>query len=199
VLVEHARARTGYVEPEERKIDVEVLYRKNNIAAAQLTSARFNDFVQLVQIDGEWKILNVLWTAVRGDPSGPPELNDPALQEKQAIEAIENYLTAVYSADAEKLIGVIHPELSIAQYKIIESTGRPTIERSGASFITELCRAGYLKNAVEIQSQEVQVLGMMNEMAFLRFKSIRANVFFQMQLIENQWRIINILSVPGQA
>ena len=56
----------------------------------------------------------------------------------------------------------------------------------------------FYKNDEGIQSQEVQVLGMMNEMAFLRFKSIRANVFFQMQLIENQWMIINILSVPDQ-
>ena len=60
-LVEGTRAKMGYTEPDARKIRAEALFMNDDVAGAKVTSAQFNDFLQMVKVEGQWKIVNVLW------------------------------------------------------------------------------------------------------------------------------------------
>lgn len=49
----------------EQNIKVEIYDIDDNIASAKVTSNGFHDFVHLAKMNGEWKIVNVLWRPVR--------------------------------------------------------------------------------------------------------------------------------------
>ncbi|MFH0991251.1 MAG: nuclear transport factor 2 family protein [bacterium] len=60
-LIEMAGAKLGILEKEKRNVQVSVLDVMENVASVKLTSARYDDYLHLVKIDGEWKIINALW------------------------------------------------------------------------------------------------------------------------------------------
>jgi len=49
------------VPPEKRNISVKILDLSKNIASVKTVSLEFIDYVLLAKLDGEWKIINVLW------------------------------------------------------------------------------------------------------------------------------------------
>jgi hypothetical protein len=61
-LTEITRAKSGILDEDKRKIETTVLDYDDEIAMVELLSAMFFDYLQLAKIDGEWKIINVLWT-----------------------------------------------------------------------------------------------------------------------------------------
>ena len=195
-LVEAARMKAGFVEKEKRNIDVKVLFKQGDIAAAKLTSLYYNDFLQLVKFEGKWQIVNVLWTAVPEAPREAPELENPEKSETEVIDMIKMYFNGLYDANVDQLSNVIHPEISIAQLRTMPGSDKYMISRNGASFIIEFTRAGYLKMPEDQRKVDIEILDFMNEMAFVRATSTKADLYFQLQLMDQRWQIINILSVP---
>jgi hypothetical protein len=60
-LVEGTRAGLGLVDEGERAIEVEIYDVSHDMAMAKVSSLRYIDYLQLGKVDGEWKIINVLW------------------------------------------------------------------------------------------------------------------------------------------
>jgi hypothetical protein len=61
-LVEATRAGAGTATPEEkRRMDVQVLDVYGNAASVRVTATDWVDYLHLGKVDGEWKIINVLW------------------------------------------------------------------------------------------------------------------------------------------
>lgn len=60
-LVEGTRAGLGLLGESERNIDVEVYDVSHDIAMAKVSSALYIDYLQIAKVNGEWKIVNVLW------------------------------------------------------------------------------------------------------------------------------------------
>jgi hypothetical protein len=60
-LVEGTRAGLGLVEEGQRNIDVEIYDVSHDIAMAKVSSALYIDYVQVGKVNGEWKLINVLW------------------------------------------------------------------------------------------------------------------------------------------
>jgi hypothetical protein len=61
-LIEAAAMGSGKMEPDQRKIDITILDYAEDIALVEALSAVFYDYLQVAKIDGEWRIINVLWT-----------------------------------------------------------------------------------------------------------------------------------------
>ena len=61
-LKEYAAAGLGGKPAEERKIEVSIFDVYDNIATVKIDSADFLDYAHVAKINGEWKIINVLWT-----------------------------------------------------------------------------------------------------------------------------------------
>lgn len=64
-LVLFANRDSGKLPEQERKIKLEIYDIHGNIATVKASSAKFIDYCHLVKLDGEWKILNVIWEPVR--------------------------------------------------------------------------------------------------------------------------------------
>src|SRR5215471_6141786 len=61
-LVQRTRAGGGSKTPKDKQQkDVTVLDRFNNAAIVKVVAAEWVDYLQEVKINGEWKIVNVLW------------------------------------------------------------------------------------------------------------------------------------------
>jgi len=61
-MVEFTRAGGGKNTPKEKqKNEVTVLAVDGDIATAKTISADYIDYLHLVKVDGQWKIINVLW------------------------------------------------------------------------------------------------------------------------------------------
>ena len=68
MLIEGTKAKMGMVEEGKRDIRFKLLDLKRNIAFVEVFSSMYYDYCQLAKINGEWKIVNVLW---KMNPSAP--------------------------------------------------------------------------------------------------------------------------------
>jgi hypothetical protein len=69
LLIEGTRAKMGLLPEEKRKITVVVLDIMEEIAMVKVLSAMYYDYLQMAKVDGQWKIINVLWVM---NPDAPP-------------------------------------------------------------------------------------------------------------------------------
>ena len=69
-LKEYAASGLAQKPAAERKIKVTVLEVYQNIATVKIDSADFLDYAHVAKINGEWKIINVLWTMHPKTPEG---------------------------------------------------------------------------------------------------------------------------------
>lgn len=61
MLVEGTRAKMGLVDEDKRGIQFKLLDRQHDIAMAEVLSSQYYDYLHLAKLNGEWKIVNVLW------------------------------------------------------------------------------------------------------------------------------------------
>lgn len=69
-LKEYASAGLGGKKAEERNIEVTIFDVFNNIATIRIDSAEFLDYAHVALINGEWKIINILWAPHHKAPAG---------------------------------------------------------------------------------------------------------------------------------
>jgi hypothetical protein len=68
LLVAYSKAKAGLLAEDKRKINVRILDVQKNIAMVEVISAIYYDYLQLAKIDGQWRIVNVLWKV---NPTAP--------------------------------------------------------------------------------------------------------------------------------
>ena len=74
-LIEGTRAGMGMVEEGKRNITVTIYDVFEDLATAKVVSSRYIDYLHLAKVNGEWKIINVLWKM------------NPAAQKKTAVKS----------------------------------------------------------------------------------------------------------------
>ena len=60
-IIEATRAKLGLLEEDKRNIEMTIFDINQDIAMVEVLSTMFYDYIQLAKIDGQWKIVNVLW------------------------------------------------------------------------------------------------------------------------------------------
>jgi hypothetical protein len=61
LLIEATRTKMGVKDEADWKIEYKLLDYNENLALVEIVSSMFIDYIQLGRINGEWKIINVLW------------------------------------------------------------------------------------------------------------------------------------------
>jgi len=196
-LIEMTRAKIGYLDPAARKIQAFALEVDDNVACAKVTSAQFNDFLQLVKFDGQWKIVNVLWTFGPDSPGRLPLTGFDPEKEKPAIQAAAmDYVEGTLAGDAARVERALHLEACRAVVNVVPGTGKTALSRSRYSSLVEPVRAKLNAQPPEKRQVDVRVVDIMDGMAFVRADSAFSSNYIQMNLVDGQWKIINILSRP---
>jgi hypothetical protein len=193
-LVEMSRAKVGLLDPEKRKITGYALRLNGDIACAKITSALYNDFLQMVKVDGQWKIVNVLWVPGPDAQNRPPmPAYDPAKDDPAILAAARDFTEGSMSGDAPRMEKVLHPEVSAAVV-IQYPGGRTGIGRGRYSAIVEPVRAKLRVVPEESRKADYKIIDVMDGMAFVEITAATGLICVQMALIDGEWKIINILS-----
>jgi hypothetical protein len=199
-LIEMARAKAGYLEEEKRKAKVTVLEVNGDVACAKLNSAQCNDYLQMVKVDGEWKIVNVLWTLGPDAPNRLPLTGFDPAGEKPAIQKTAlDFIEGMLGGEVERVERAIHPEASRAVFTAIPTTGKKMISRNRYSGLVEPIRARINVAPEGMRKADVRILDIMDGMAFVEAMNPSSVNYLQMAWMDGNWKIINILSKPVPA
>ncbi len=66
-MVEYTKGQFGKLPEDQRHIEVNILDIDGNMAMVKIVSSKFIDYVHVGKINGDWKIVNVLWESVMVD------------------------------------------------------------------------------------------------------------------------------------
>jgi hypothetical protein len=192
-LTELVRAKVAYLEKDKRNVEVIIHDVLGGLASVKVTSVSFYDYLQLAKIDGQWKIIHVLWK-----PNTPAEQGEnggvDVGSEREAIKkAALDYIDGSFSGDAERMERALHPELSKVIPYILPETGRVMLNKMGAGLLIEGTRAkkGLLEEGK--RNIEVTLLDVGLGLASVKVTSAMYYDFLQMAKIEGQWKIVNVL------
>ena len=193
-LIEMTRAKVGFREPEQRKIQGDALTMNGDVACAKVTSAMFDDFLSMVKVGDQWLIVNVLWAPGPDTPNRPAVPVVDVVKDKEAItRAAADFTQGLLSSDAALLEKVLHPEASMAVFSSL-TAGWPMINRIRYSGIVEPARAKLSVAPAGAPAPEIRILDVMDGMAFVEVMAANSVLYVQMMVLDGQWKIFNVLT-----
>lgn len=195
LLVENTRAKAGLLDEKERNIQIQILNIENDIANVKVTSKNFIDYLQLIKMDGQWKIVNVIWTSGTGVPPRLKDFNPEA--ERPLIEQTTlNYLSGITGADAAKMENSISPEFSRIAINPVAQTGKTSLRRQRYSAILESVTASIGKLDENYRNNLVSVLDIADGLAIVKLESVAIFEYVQMYKSSGKWLIFNSIVKP---
>ncbi len=188
-LIHLVGAKVAVLDEDKRNIQVKILDVLEGLAMVKVTSAMFWDYLQLAKIDGEWKIINVLYTR---NPQNTAKKILP--EEEQAIEkAALDYIEGAFSGDAARMERAVHPELNKVSPVKVPQTGKTMLNKMGATLLIEGTRAKMGLLPEEKRKITVTVLDVMEEITMVKVLSAMYYDYLQMAKVDGKWKIINVL------
>lgn len=200
-LVEPARTKGFFLDPDKRKTEAAVLEIKDDVACVKVKTAMWCDYLQMIKVHGQWKIVNVLWTlGLDTPPQGKVVPGFDAEKERPAAQAAAlDYVEGMLSGDAARLEKVLHPETNQMTLMSMATAEAKVsfVMRSRYSGILEPAKAKVGLVPENARKAEVRILDMMDGMAFAAAQTAMGTTYLQLQLLDGQWKVINVLVRPS--
>ena len=197
-LVELTRTASFTLEPEKRLTEASVLEIKDDVACVKVKTARWCDFLQMIKSNGQWKIINVLWTlGLSTPPAGKVVPGFDAEKERPAaLAAVLDFLEGRLSGDVARLEKALHPETSLVTYMVVAKTNAAVLNRTRYTGLLEPVKAKLGLAPENARKVEARILDMMDGMAFATAQTAVGAAYLQLQLMDGQWKVINVLLRP---
>lgn len=196
-LVEIVRGIAARMADVDKNVEVTVFDVGNELAAARAIGQLWYDFMQLAKIDGQWRIVNVLWARNRlaaEDQTGvAPEPRDSA----QIVAAALNYIDGSFSGDAGRMESALHPELTKMWLRRHRETGEQFLYKMGAADLIEGTRAGLGIVPEGERDIDVEIYDISHGIAAVKVTSSQYIDHVQVGKVNGEWKIINVLWVPN--
>jgi peroxiredoxin len=192
-LIELTRAKSGILEEGKRQISFSILNVNDNVANARIFTSKFNDYLQLVKSDGQWKIINALWT---GGSDSPLRLKDyNADSERGAIiKATQTYYDALYGGDARALELTAHQEINRVTINPIQETEKVRFTKQHYSSLLEASFSKALVIDEEKRNFEIKILDSFDGLAVVEMFTTFNWEYIQMFKGEAGWKILNTIT-----
>ena len=190
-LIEGARAKAGLLDESKRKLTVTVLNVNGVVANIKVNSSQFNDYLQLLKIDNQWKIVNVLWT-VGIDSKDRMASFDP-LKEKESIEqSAKTFIDGLYSCDIKSIEIVIANDFNRLSFTNL-SSGKTILTRYWSTTLIDNClqKKGYVSEPQRIYN--ISVLDAMEGLAVVTISTPRRFEYLQMYKDGDKWKVFHSL------
>ena len=187
------------VPEEDRKIELKVLDIGNDMAVMMMDSAHFHDLLQLAKIEGEWKIVNVLWIpnpdSEGGQRNPPPPMGEPEVEEQAVKDAALDYIDGAYSGAADRMARGVHPELTKVRVVTHPRTGEAFLDNTSASLLVEGTKAQLMMLDEAARNIEVEIYDSRHGIAVVKVVSAMYIDHLQLAKVNDEWRIVNVLWV----
>jgi peroxiredoxin len=196
MLIELTRAKNGAIDDTARHITIKILGIENDVSDIKVISANFTDYLQVVKIDGEWKILNVMFTS---GIKTPPRFKDfDAAKEKPVVEKTAmTYLNGLSAADGGRLGQVIDPEFNRIALLPVAQTGKTMIRRQRYESVLESAFAGTGKQDEVYRNNKVTVMDICDGLAVVKCEATGFTEYVQMYKGDGQWKLFNSILRPN--
>lgn len=191
-LIENTRGRAGELEESKRNISVNILDINQDVANVKLVSANFCDYLQILKIDDQWKIVNVLWT----NGISNPRLKEfkPEDEKDAIIKTVSMFTEGFISGDAKRVQTTIDPEFNRVTYNPLPQTGKVTIRRQRFDSIVENTFARIGKLDETGRDFQLEVLDIMDGLAVVKVETVNQLEFIQIYKSGGEWKIFNTIS-----
>jgi peroxiredoxin len=192
-LLENVRSKIGMLDDTARHVQVNILNIDNDAANVKITSANFTEYLQLVKQEGDWKILNILFTA---GSSGPPRIKGfNAENEKPAIQkAALEYLAGLAGSDAAHLEASICPDFNKTTLITVSAAGKIALRKTHYETILQNALAGIGKQDEIYRSYKVSIIDMADGLAVVKCDLTTTYEYVQMFKTNGSWKVINSIS-----
>jgi alkyl hydroperoxide reductase subunit AhpC len=194
-LVESTRAKAGLLDEKERNINVQILNIDSDVANVKITSNKFIDYLQIIKLDGQWKIVNVMWTSGTGVPQRLTDFN-PETERPLIEQSSLNYLAGITGADAAKMESSISPEFNRIAINPFAQTGKIGLRRQRYSTILESVSASIGKQDENYRNNLVSILDIADGLAIVKLESVAMIEYTQLYKSSGKWLIFNSIVKP---
>ncbi len=118
--------------------------------------------------------------------------------EKEDIRKVAlNYIEGAFSADSERFISALHPEVNKVKPTTIPGTNKEYLRKSGYSMLEEVVRA---KGAFLPENQReisIEVMDIVDSIASVKITSTSFIDYCQMAKLNGEWKIVNVLWIEN--
>ncbi len=190
IMIEGTRAKAYAVADTARHINVQILNIHEDVANVKATSSGANEYLQMVKLDGAWKIVNILWN---GGPFGANRLKD--LKPDTSRAAIEQvammFIDGITTGDAKRVEVAADGEFSRVNYGPVAMGGTGAVRRQKLESLSEntFNRMGKLDEVY--RDNQVSVIDMMDGLAVVKTVTVGAYEYLQMYKCGAQWKVLN--------
>jgi len=197
LLVEWVRGIGDRFADVDKNVSVTVFDIGDSLATARAIGQMWYDFLQLAKINGEWRIVNVLWASNRLQAEDQTGVAPDARDSANVVTTALNYIDGSFSGDAGRMQSALHPELTKMLLTYDRTTGRPFLYKMGASNLIEGTRAGMGMVAEADRDIQVEINDISHGIAAVKVTSSQYIDHLQMGKVNGEWKIINVLWVPN--
>jgi lysophospholipase L1-like esterase len=110
--------------------------------------------------------------------------------------AVLDYLEGLLSGDVTRLEKALHPETNQVVFLMAGENGAAILNRIRYSGLLESAKAKLDPPPEGARKAEVRVLDLMDGMAFAAAQAGIGEAYLQLQLLDGQWKAINVLLRP---
>jgi len=176
----------------DKSVEVTVFDVGNNMAAARAVGALWYDLLHLAKIDGEWRIVNVLWVN-RQIAAGKGTTDPGARGEVEAV--VRDFIEGIYAGDTERLSRAMHPEIHKVLLQSMPETGESFLYRMGSSGMLAAVGAGLLNRPQEEWKLDLEVYDLSLGLASVKATSSQFIDQLLLGKVNGEWKILNDLWV----
>jgi hypothetical protein len=187
MLVNYCMKSTMKIPVEQRKIEVDIFDVYKNTASVKIDSMMFVDYAHIAKINGEWRVINVLWA--------PKQYSypDPTDDDKAAIEqAALDYVDGALSGDGARVAKGVHPTLHKVVVRKLP-TGMEFFDRADLHKLVEVTNSGQVTTPAEERNIEVESFDAYKKTATVKIDSADFVDFAHIVKINGEWKVINVL------
>lgn len=191
-LIEGTRAKRGILDNDKWKLSVNILNINNDVANVKINSAKFNDYLQMIKTEGQWKIINVLWNYGTDSPKKVQDF-DPTNELVEISFTAKNYIEGLLSGDTKLFELSVTPEYSKVTYNKLEQTGNTAIFRKkfGEAMDNCITKTGIIDDTK--LTYKIKVLDAMDAITVVEIKTSRFYEYLQMYKDRNSWKVLHSL------
>ncbi|MDP4117275.1 MAG: nuclear transport factor 2 family protein, partial [Bacteroidota bacterium] len=192
-LMENARAKIGALDDTARHIQVKILNVDNDVSNVKVTSANYTEYLQLVKLDGQWKILNILFTTGTNGPSRIKDFNTE--NEKPAIQKTAlQYLNGLGGSDAAHLELSISPDFNKVTLVPVPTTGKVSLRKVHYEAAMQTALSGIGKQDEIYRDYHVSIIDLTDGLAVAKCELATTYEYVQMFKSNGSWKVLNSIN-----
>ncbi|MFC1629203.1 nuclear transport factor 2 family protein, partial [Gemmatimonadota bacterium] len=163
-----------------------------DLASVRAVSSASHEYIQLAKIEGEWKLINVLWVPVQ-TPGNAGDRSESELVEATAL----NYIDGAYSGDGDRMARALASDFNKVVPFTIPATGGTLLSHSTVSQLVEGTDAQLMVLDADQRNINVTIQDVDRGIAAVEVISSQYIDLLQIAKINGEWKIVNVLWVPN--